>query len=128
MFFQTPPPPKAKPPWPPPPPPLSQPPPPAPPQPSDASIALAVHAADLARAEEDHRFTNAYRVYHAWATASACVTAHDALFARQLAQVPEDRWAHDGDNIERPLDLDATKPLFHGRSLDNPPMFHGWDV
>ncbi|XP_047051172.1 E3 ubiquitin-protein ligase RSL1-like [Lolium rigidum] len=85
---------------------------PAPPQPSDASIALAVHAADLARAEEDHRFANACRVYHARAAASACVAAHDAAFARELARVPEDRWAHDGDNIERPLDLRATKPLF----------------
>ncbi|CAM0950565.1 unnamed protein product [Alopecurus aequalis] len=83
---------------------------PAPPQPSDASIALAVHAADLARAEEDHRFAQACHVYHARAAASACVAAHDALFARELAAVPEDQWAHDGDNIERPLD--STKPLF----------------
>uniref|UniRef100_A0ACD5YJU0 Uncharacterized protein n=1 Tax=Avena sativa TaxID=4498 RepID=A0ACD5YJU0_AVESA len=83
---------------------------PAPPQPSDASYALAVHAADLARAEEDHRFAKACHVYHARAAASACVVAHDALFARELAAIPDDRWAHDGDNIERPLD--STKPLF----------------
>ncbi|KAM3256534.1 hypothetical protein ACQJBY_049154 [Aegilops geniculata] len=83
---------------------------PAPPEPSDASYALAVHAADLARAEEDHRYAEACRAYHARAAASACVAAHDAIFARELAAVPEDQWAHDGDNIERPLD--STKPLF----------------
>jgi hypothetical protein len=83
---------------------------PAPPQPSDASIALAVHAADLARAEEDHRLAEACRAYHARAAAAASVAAHDALFARELAQVPEERWAHDGDNIERPLDS-TTKPV-----------------
>jgi hypothetical protein len=82
----------------------------APPQPSDASIALAVHTADLARAEEDHRLAVACRAYHARAAAAACVAAHDALFARELAQVPEERWAHDGDNIERPLDS-TTKPV-----------------
>ncbi|KAE8788400.1 putative E3 ubiquitin-protein ligase rbrA [Hordeum vulgare] len=84
---------------------------PAPPEPSDASYALAVHATDLARAEEDHRYAEACRAYHARAAASASVAAHDAIFARELAAVPEDQWAHDGDNIERPLD--STKPLFH---------------
>uniref|UniRef100_R7W0T5 RBR-type E3 ubiquitin transferase n=1 Tax=Aegilops tauschii TaxID=37682 RepID=R7W0T5_AEGTA len=83
---------------------------PAPPEPSDASYALAIHAADLARAEEDHRYAEACRAYYARAAASACVAAHDAIFARELAAVPEDQWAHDGDNIERPLD--STKPLF----------------
>ncbi|GJM88213.1 hypothetical protein PR202_ga04249 [Eleusine coracana subsp. coracana] len=64
------------------------------PESSDAAYALALHAADLARA------------------------AHDALFARELAAIPEDRWAHDGDDFERPLDLDdpssssARRPLF----------------
>ncbi|RLM55484.1 hypothetical protein C2845_PM10G03400 [Panicum miliaceum] len=48
--------------------------------------------------------------------ASARVAAHDALFARELAAVPEDRWrwAHDGDCLERPLDSSdsSPRPLF----------------
>ncbi|KAF0889665.1 hypothetical protein E2562_030146 [Oryza meyeriana var. granulata] len=76
-------------------------PPAAPEGPSDASCALALHAADLARAEQD---AQACRAYHARTAASVRVAAHDALFASDLAAIPEDRWAHDGDHFERPLD------------------------
>lgn len=88
------------------------PPPPPPEEPSDASCALAVHAADLARAEQDHRDAQACRAYHARAAASVRVAAHDALFARDLAAIPEDRWAHDGDYFERPLPLEGGGALF----------------
>lgn len=88
------------------------PPPPPPEEPSDASCALAVHAADLARAEQDHRDAQACRAYHARAAASVRVAAHDALFARDLAAIPEDKWAHDGDYFERPLPLEGGGALF----------------
>uniref|UniRef100_A0A0D9XVX7 RBR-type E3 ubiquitin transferase n=1 Tax=Leersia perrieri TaxID=77586 RepID=A0A0D9XVX7_9ORYZ len=68
--------------------------------PSDASCALSVHDADLARAEQDRRDA---QDYHARAAASLRLAAHDALFARDLAAIPDDRWAHDGDHFERPL-------------------------
>ncbi|KAK3135933.1 hypothetical protein QOZ80_5BG0425500 [Eleusine coracana subsp. coracana] len=73
------------------------------PESSDAAYAIALHAADLARAAHD---------------SSVRVAAHDALFARELTAIPEDRWAHDGDDFQRPLDLDdpssssARRPLF----------------
>ncbi|CAN6354425.1 unnamed protein product [Urochloa humidicola] len=75
----------------------SSPPPSVPvPDSSDAAYAFAVQAADLARAEQDR-----------------LVASHDALFARNLAAIPEDQWAHDGDYFERPLDADASRrPLF----------------
>jgi hypothetical protein len=57
--------------------------------PSDAACALTLQAADLALAEQDHR------------DAEAC---HAAL---ALAAVPEDRWAAEGNFIERPL-LDSS--------------------
>ena len=79
------------------------------PESSDASYALALHAADLSRAEEARRDAQACRAAHARAAASLRVAAHDALFARELAAIPEDRWAHDGDYFERPLD---SHPLF----------------
>lgn len=86
---------------------------PAPPEePSDASCALEIHAADLARAEQDHRDAQACRAYHARAAASVRVAAHNALFARDLAAIPEDRWAHDGDYFERPLPLEGGGALF----------------
>lgn len=86
---------------------------PAPPEePSDASCALEIHAADLARAEHDRRDAQACRAYHARAAASVRVAAHDALFARDLAAIPEDRWAHDGDYFERPLPLEGGGALF----------------
>jgi len=64
---------------------------------SDAAYAFAVQAADLACAEQDRRDA------HARAAASSRVAAHDALFARELAAIPEDKWANDGDYFERPL-------------------------
>uniref|UniRef100_A0A0E0EY22 RBR-type E3 ubiquitin transferase n=1 Tax=Oryza meridionalis TaxID=40149 RepID=A0A0E0EY22_9ORYZ len=76
----------------------SRPAPPLPEEPSDASCALAVHAADLTRAEQDRRDAQACRAYHARAAASVRVAARD------LAAIPEDRWAHDGDYFERPLE------------------------
>uniref|UniRef100_A0A0E0F1B3 RING-type domain-containing protein n=1 Tax=Oryza meridionalis TaxID=40149 RepID=A0A0E0F1B3_9ORYZ len=86
---------------------------PAPPkEPSAASCALEIHAADLARAEQDRRDAQACRAYHARAAASVRVAAHDALFARDLAAIPEDRWAHDGDYFERPLPLEGGGALF----------------
>ena len=77
---------------------------------SDVAYALAVHAADLARAEEDRRDAQGCRAAHAQAAASVRVAAHDALFARELAAIPEGQWARDGDNFERPLD--PSRPLF----------------
>jgi hypothetical protein len=63
---------------------------------SDADYAFAIQTADLVRAEQNR-----------------LVAAHDALFARELAAIPEDQWAHDGDYFERPLDADASRrPLF----------------
>ncbi|RLN23480.1 IBR domain containing protein [Panicum miliaceum] len=80
---------------------------------SDAAYAFAVQAADLARAEQDGRDAEACRAAHARAAASARVAAHDALFARELAAIPEDQWAHDGDYFERPLESDKSRrPLF----------------
>ena len=74
---------------------------------SDAAYAFAVQAADLACAEQDRRDA------HARAAASSRVAAHDALFARELAAIPEDQWAHDGDYFERPLESDKShRPLF----------------
>ena len=70
---------------------------------SDAAYAFAVQAADLACAEQDRRDAEACRAAHARAAASARVAAHDALFARELAAIPEDQWANDGDYFERPL-------------------------
>ncbi|CAL5046155.1 unnamed protein product [Urochloa decumbens] len=65
------------------------------PRSSDAAYALALHAADLALAEIGRR---------------------DARFARELAAVPEDRWARDGDRLERPLGspdgASSSAPLF----------------
>ncbi|GJN07220.1 hypothetical protein PR202_ga25033 [Eleusine coracana subsp. coracana] len=58
---------------------------------SDLAYALALQADDLARAEQDRRDA------HALSAASVRVAAHDARFARELAAIPEDRWAHDGD-------------------------------
>ncbi|WVZ82416.1 hypothetical protein U9M48_029682 [Paspalum notatum var. saurae] len=52
------------------------------PESSDAALALALHDADLARTELDRRHAWAY---HARSAASIRVTAHDALFARDLA-------------------------------------------
>jgi hypothetical protein len=75
--------------------------------PSDAACALALQAADLARMEQDRRDAESCRAAHALAAASVRVAAHDALFARELAAVPEDRWADEGDLIERPL-LDSS--------------------
>jgi hypothetical protein len=77
---------------------------------SDVAYALAIHAADLARAEEDRRDAQGCRAAHAQAAASVRVAAHDALFARELAAIPEGQWARDGDNFERPLD--PSRPLF----------------
>ncbi|KAI4991492.1 hypothetical protein ZWY2020_039863 [Hordeum vulgare] len=79
-------------------------------EPSDVAYALAVHAADLARAEEDRLEAQGLLAAHAQAAATVRIAAHDAVFARELASIPEDQWARDGDNIERPLD--PTKPLF----------------
>jgi hypothetical protein len=72
------------------------------PESPDAAYALALHAADLARAAQDR------------SASSVRVAAHDAHFARELAAIPEDRWAHHGDDIERPLHLDSSsaRPLF----------------
>ena len=70
---------------------------------SDAAYAFAIQAADLACAEQDRRDAKACRAAHARAAASARVAAHDALFARELAAIPEDQWANDGDYFERPL-------------------------
>ena len=64
---------------------------------SDAAYAFAIQAADLACAEQVRRDA------HARAAASSRVAAHDALFARELAAIPEDQWANDGDYFERPL-------------------------
>ncbi|CAM0950566.1 unnamed protein product [Alopecurus aequalis] len=77
---------------------------------SDVAYALAVHAADLARAEEDRRDAQGFRAAHAQAASSVRIAAHDALFARELAAIPEGQWARDGDNFERPLD--PSRPLF----------------
>uniref|UniRef100_M8CGQ7 RBR-type E3 ubiquitin transferase n=1 Tax=Aegilops tauschii TaxID=37682 RepID=M8CGQ7_AEGTA len=71
---------------------------------SDVAYALAVHAADLARAEEDRLDAQRLREAHAQAAATVRIAAHDAAFARELASIPEDQWARDGDHIERPLD------------------------
>jgi hypothetical protein len=88
---------------------------PTPPEPSsDASYAFALHAADLALAEQDRRDALAYRAAHYQAAASARIAAYDARFARELAAIPEDQWARDGDYFERPLDLttSSSRPLF----------------
>uniref|UniRef100_A0ACD5YBG3 Uncharacterized protein n=1 Tax=Avena sativa TaxID=4498 RepID=A0ACD5YBG3_AVESA len=77
---------------------------------SDVAYALAVHAADLARAEEDRRDAQSCRAIHAQAVTSVRVAAHDAIFARELAAIPEGQWARDGDNFECPLD--PSRPLF----------------
>ncbi|CAL4950717.1 unnamed protein product [Urochloa decumbens] len=83
---------------------------------SDAAYALALQAADLALAEQGRRDALACRAAHSQAAAAARIAAHDALFARELAAVPEDRWARDGDYFERPLDLaspsSSARPLF----------------
>ena len=80
---------------------------------SDAAYAFAIQAADLACAEQDRRDAKACRAAHARAAASARVAAHDAFFARELAAIPEDQWAHDGDYFERPLESDKShRPLF----------------
>ncbi|OEL33345.1 hypothetical protein BAE44_0005634 [Dichanthelium oligosanthes] len=81
------------------------------PESSDAAYAIALHVADLARAELDLRDA---RARHARSAASARVAAHDARFARELAAVPEDRWARDGDRFERPLGSSdpSSAPLF----------------
>ncbi|KAK3118179.1 hypothetical protein QOZ80_9BG0695380 [Eleusine coracana subsp. coracana] len=84
---------------------------------SDLAYALALQADDLARAEQDRRDAQACRAAHALSAASVRVAAHDARFARELAAIPEDRWAHDGDYFERPLDQDSSssstaRPLF----------------
>ncbi|KAG8047165.1 hypothetical protein GUJ93_ZPchr0008g13178 [Zizania palustris] len=84
---------------------------PALPESSDVSCALAIHASDLARVEQDRRDAQACRAYHERAAASVRVAAHDALFARELAAIPEDQWAHDGDYFERPLE-DTRGALF----------------
>ncbi|EAY91211.1 hypothetical protein OsI_12817 [Oryza sativa Indica Group] len=63
-----------------------------------------LHPGDLTRVEQDCRNAQAYHAYHARAAASVRVAVHDALFVRDLAAIPEDRWAHDGDYFERPLD------------------------
>ncbi|CAO2180443.1 unnamed protein product [Urochloa humidicola] len=88
--------------------------PPVPEPSSDAAYALALQAADLALAEQGRRDALACRAAHAQAAASARIAAHDALFARELAAVPEDRWTRDGDYFERPLDLasPSSRPLF----------------
>jgi hypothetical protein len=82
---------------------------------SDLAYALAFQADDLVRAEQDRQDAQTCRAAHALSAASVRVAAHDARFARELAAIPEDRWAHDGDYFERPLDLDSsssTRPLF----------------
>lgn len=83
------------------------------PESSDAAYALALHAADVARAELDRRDA---QDRHARAAADVRVAAHDARFARELAAIPEGRWAHDGDRFERPLgssdDDPSSRPLF----------------
>ncbi|KAJ1258139.1 hypothetical protein BS78_10G051600 [Paspalum vaginatum] len=86
------------------------------PESTDAAFTLALHAADLARTELDRRHA---RAYHARSAASVRVIAHDALFAWDLAAVPEDRWAHDGDCFKRPLEDSSSsdsesspRPLF----------------
>nr|AVY91762.1 IBR domain containing [Saccharum hybrid cultivar SP80-3280] len=78
---------------------------------SDAAYAFAVQAADLARAEQDRRDAEACRAAQARGAASARIAAHDALFARDLAAIPEEQWAHDGDYFERPVDS-SPRPLF----------------
>jgi len=78
---------------------------------SDAAYAFAVQAADLARAEQDRRDAEACRAAQDRAAASARIAAHDALFARDLAAIPEEQWAHDGDYFERPVDS-SPRPLF----------------
>ncbi|GJN13670.1 hypothetical protein PR202_gb00400 [Eleusine coracana subsp. coracana] len=81
--------------------------------PSDAACALALQAADLTRAEQDRRDAEDCRAAHAAAAASVRIAAHDALFARKLAAVPEDRWAEEGDLIERPMgSSSAARPHF----------------
>jgi len=81
------------------------------PESSDAAYALVLQAADLARTELDRRHA---RAYQASSAASVRIAGHDAVFARQLAAVPEDRWAHDGDYFERPLNSSDSwpRPLF----------------
>jgi hypothetical protein len=69
---------------------------------SDLAYALALQADDLVRAEQDRQDAQTSRAAHALSAASVRVAAHDARFARELAAIPEDRWAHDGDYFERP--------------------------
>jgi hypothetical protein len=80
------------------------------------SYAFALQAADLALIEQDRRDALACRAAHYQAAASARIAAYDARFARELAAVPEDQWARDGDYFERPLDLttssSSSRPLF----------------
>jgi hypothetical protein len=78
---------------------------------SDATYAFAVQAADLARAEEDRRDAEACRAANARAAANARVVAHDALFARDLAAIPEEQWDHDGDYFERPVESSPCPPF-----------------
>ncbi|TVU01335.1 hypothetical protein EJB05_53205, partial [Eragrostis curvula] len=87
---------------------------------SDLSHALALQVADLARAEQERRDAQTCRAAHARSTASVRVAAHDALFARELAAIPEHRWAHDGDYFERPLDPNSLlfRVLFKGMASD----------
>jgi len=81
---------------------------------SDVAYALELQATELALAEQDRRDALACRAAHSQAAASVRIAAHDALFARELAAIPEDRWAHDGDYFERPLELASSlsSPLF----------------
>ena len=83
---------------------------------SDVAYALELQATELALAEQDRRDALACRAAHSQAAASVRIAAHDALFARELAAIPEDRWAHDGDYFERPLELasssSSSSPLF----------------
>ncbi|RLN22338.1 uncharacterized protein C2845_PM07G05060 [Panicum miliaceum] len=81
---------------------------------SDVAYALELQATDLALAEQDRRDALACRAAHSQAAASVRIAAHDALFPRELAAIPEDRWARDGDCFERPLELasSSSSPLF----------------
>nr|CAB3472675.1 unnamed protein product [Digitaria exilis] len=81
---------------------------------SDVAYAFALQATDLTLAEQERRDALACRDAHSEAAASVRIAAHDALFARELAAIPEDRWAHDGDYFARPLDLTspASGPMF----------------
>ncbi|KAL6843302.1 hypothetical protein ACP4OV_027015 [Aristida adscensionis] len=74
---------------------------------SDAAYALALQAADLALAERNRCAAQACRARSA---AAARAAAHDALFARELAAVPDDTWARDGARLARPLDLESPPP------------------